>query len=68
MEPEIVAAISAAISLLAATIAAGFKLLFKRMDTVFSEFKPNGGSSIKDQISRLERRVDELYHILSERK
>ena len=26
-----------------------------------SELKPNGGSSIKDQLNRLEERVDKLY-------
>ena len=25
------------------------------------EYKPNGGSSVKDQLNRLEKRVDELY-------
>lgn len=29
-----------------------------------SELKPNGGSSVKDQVSRLETRVDEIYSIL----
>lgn len=31
------------------------------------ELKPNGGSSIKDSINRLETRVDEIYKILAER-
>ena len=31
------------------------------------ELKPNGGSSIKDTVARLERRVDEIYKILAER-
>lgn len=29
-----------------------------------NELKPNGGESIKDQVSRLESRVDEIYRIL----
>ena len=29
--------------------------------------KPNGGSSIKDTINRLEARIDEIYRILAER-
>ena len=29
--------------------------------------KPNGGSSIKDTINRLENRIDEIYRILAER-
>ena len=30
-----------------------------------SELKPNGGSSMKDQLNRLERRVDDLFAIIS---
>lgn len=29
-----------------------------------AELKPNGGESMKDQVSRLETRVDEIYRIL----
>ena len=32
-----------------------------------SELKPNGGGSLKDQINRLETRVDKIYELLSER-
>jgi hypothetical protein len=32
-----------------------------------SELKPNGGSSVKDQVNRLEARVDDIYRILCER-
>jgi hypothetical protein len=28
------------------------------------ELKPNGGSSVKDQVNRLEKRVDEIYSLL----
>jgi hypothetical protein len=31
------------------------------------ELRPNGGSSIKDTVARLEQRVDEIYKILAER-
>jgi hypothetical protein len=30
-----------------------------------SELKPNGGSSMKDQLNRLEKRVDDLFTIIS---
>jgi len=33
-----------------------------------AELKPNAGSSIKDQITRLEKRVDELFAIMSRRQ
>ena len=29
-----------------------------------SELRPNSGASVKDQISRLESRVDEIYSLL----
>jgi hypothetical protein len=31
------------------------------------ELRPNGGSSIKDQVNRLEEKVDTLYQILIKR-
>lgn len=31
-----------------------------------SELRPNGGSSIKDQVNRLEARVDEIFLLLVE--
>ncbi len=32
------------------------------------ELKPNGGGSVKDQVNRLEARVDEIYLLLCEKK
>lgn len=32
-----------------------------------SELKPNSGSSMKDQINRLEQRVDDLFVLISKR-
>lgn len=32
-----------------------------------SELKPNSGASVKDQVSRLETRVDEIYSLLISR-
>jgi hypothetical protein len=32
-----------------------------------SELKNNGGSSVKDQVERLESRVDQIYILLCER-
>jgi hypothetical protein len=32
-----------------------------------NELKPNSGSSIKDQITRLEKRVDDLFVLMSKR-
>jgi hypothetical protein len=33
-----------------------------------AELKPNGGGSVKDQVNRLEERVDQIYLILCEKK
>jgi hypothetical protein len=32
------------------------------------ELKPNGGDSVKDQVNRLEARVDQIYILLCEKK
>jgi hypothetical protein len=32
-----------------------------------NELRPNGGASIKDQITRLEQRVDDLFILISKR-
>jgi H+/Cl- antiporter ClcA len=32
-----------------------------------SELRPNGGSSVKDQVNRLESRVDQIYLLLCEK-
>ena len=46
-------------------VGAGFRWLIKNY---LHEMKPNGGHSIKDQVNRLEARIDEIYRILAERK
>jgi hypothetical protein len=33
-----------------------------------SELKPNGGSSVKDQVNRLETRVDQIYILLCKKE
>jgi hypothetical protein len=33
-----------------------------------AELKPNGGSSMKDSINRLEARVDDLFRLLADKK
>ena len=32
-----------------------------------NELKPNGGSSLKDSITRLEERIDDLYRLVAEK-
>lgn len=72
MTPEIISAIAGGVVL----ILGAFFGFTKWMITKFlSELKPNGGSSMRDQVntntSRLERvenRIDDIYQILAERK
>ena len=43
--------------------------LIKWMITKFlSELRPNSGSSMKDQITRLEERVDDIYLLLASKE
>jgi H+/Cl- antiporter ClcA len=43
---------------------AGVRWLVKHY---LNELKPNGGSSIKDSVKRLEDRIDDLYKLIAER-
>jgi hypothetical protein len=50
------------------TAGAWFRWWFKHhVKEVIAELKPNGGGSIKDQVNRLENRVDDIYKILCEK-
>jgi len=49
---------------IASTVFMGLKWLVR---SFLFELKPNGGSSLKDTVTRLEKRVDEIYKILAER-
>ena len=53
-----------ALSILA-LVAGGVKWLVKHY---LSELRENGGSSVKDQVNRLEVKVDKLYDILIENR
>ena len=71
MSPEIITAISAGITAIAGAIVWGIRMLFKKLAVILSELKPNGGSSIKDQVTRLEanykrldNKVDKLYELI----
>jgi hypothetical protein len=55
------AALAVAISTLLATFLTAIRFLILHY---LSELKPNSGSSVKDQVTRLETRVDEIYRIL----
>lgn len=51
------------------TIMAGFATLVRWLVKHYLyELKPNGGGSVKDQVNRLETRVDQIYILLSEKE
>ena len=45
-------------------IAGGIRWLVKHY---LNELKPNGGSSMKDSMDRMERRIDDLYTLIAEK-
>ena len=63
MTPEIISALGVIIL----GILSGFFGMMRYMIKTLAELKPNGGSSMKDQINRLEQRMDDVYFILAER-
>ena len=61
MTPADIATIAVAVSTLVGSFAYGVKWLVQHY---LAELKPNSGSSLKDQVNRLEERVDEIYLLL----
>jgi len=64
MTPNDWAGLALAISTLIGSFALMVRWLVKHY---LEELKPNGGSSVKDQVNRLEARVDQIYLLLSNR-
>jgi len=64
MTPNDWAGIALAISTLIGSFVITVRWLVKHY---LEELKPNGGSSVKDQVNRLEARVDQIYILLSNR-
>ena len=61
MTPNDWAALAVAVTTLMGATAVAVRHLVKHF---LSELKPNGGSSLRDQVNRLEQKVDSLYQIL----
>jgi len=61
MTPTDWAGLAVALTTLIGALAAGVRWMVKHY---LAELKPNGGSSVKDQVNRLEEKVDTLYQIL----
>ena len=63
MTPNDWAALAVAITTLMGALAVGVRHLVKHF---LSELKPNGGSSLKDQVNRLEEKVEFLTELMKQ--
>ena len=61
MTPADIATIAVAVSTLIGSFAVGVKWMVRHY---LAELKPNSGTSLKDQVNRLDERVDEIYGLL----
>jgi hypothetical protein len=61
MSPSDWAALAVSIFTIVAGFTAAVRWLVKHY---LSELRPNGGSSLRDSVNRLEERVDKIYDIL----
>ncbi len=64
MSPQDYAALAVAIVTVLGGVTAMLQFLIKHY---LAELKPNSGSSIKDQVNRLEARVDTILELLGKR-
>jgi hypothetical protein len=64
MTPNEWAGLAVAVTTLVGTLAMTVRHLVKYY---LSELRPNGGSSLRDSVDRLERQVEEIYSILINR-
>jgi hypothetical protein len=58
--------LTVAVALIAifSAIAGGIRWMVKHY---LNELKPNGGSSMKDSMARMEKRIDDLYKLVAEK-
>ncbi|NBQ97753.1 MAG: hypothetical protein EBU12_05945 [Microbacteriaceae bacterium] len=65
MTPAEWAGFGAGVCAVLTSLLVGLRFLIKGW---LNELRPNGGSSMKDQLTRLEQRVDDLFSIMSKRQ
>ena len=56
--------IAVGVSAVSTSLLVGLRWVIK---SYLAELKPNSGTSIKDQVTRLEARVDDLFALISKR-
>jgi H+/Cl- antiporter ClcA len=61
MQAQDYATVAVAVITIVGGFATGIRWMVKHY---LNELKPNGGSSVKDSVARLERQVEEIYRIL----
>jgi hypothetical protein len=64
MSPGEIAGFGAGVIAVLSGVLIGLRFLVRGW---LNELRPNGGSSMKDQITRLEQRVDDLFVLISKR-
>jgi H+/Cl- antiporter ClcA len=64
MQAQDYATVAVALMTIIGGFAGGVRWMVKHY---LNELKPNGGSSVKDSVNRLERQVEEIYRILLSR-
>jgi len=62
MNPNEIVAFGVGVCAIATSLLLALRWVIK---SYLSELKPNSGSSMKDQLNRLEKRVDDLFTIIS---
>ena len=64
MSPQDYAAIATIVVMVLSGVTAMIHFIVKHY---LSELKPNSGSSLKDQVNRLETRMDKIFELLTDR-
>ena len=64
MTPNEIIGLAVGVCAIATSLLVGLRWVIK---SYLQELKPNGGSSMKDQLNRLEARVDDLFILISKR-
>jgi hypothetical protein len=64
MQAQDYATVAVSVMTIFGGFAAGVRWLVKHY---LNELKPNGGSSLKDSVKRLEDRIDDLYKLIAEK-
>jgi hypothetical protein len=64
MQAQDYATVAVAVMTIIGGVAASIRWLVKHY---LNELKPNGGSSLKDSVKRLEDRIDDLYRLIAEK-